>query len=91
MSERPGPPPRPRRPRPPKPPPPSPAPGGGWSARAVALALLIGAWLGRQASILPEQSEQIFDLAIAVGIAVLVALGYRRLARRYRGGRSRER
>ncbi len=86
MSSGPGPRPRDRRPFPP-----SSGPGGRWSSRAVALALLIGAWLGRQASILPEQSEQIFDLAIAVGIALLVALGYRRLARGRRrppGGRA---
>ena len=67
------------------PPPPAPPPAAGrWSGRALALALLIGAWLGRQAGVLPEGAERLLDLAIAVGIALLVALGYRRLAR---GGR----
>ncbi len=76
------------------PPPPAPTRGaGGWSSRAVAMALLIGAWLGRQASILPEEAERILDLGIAIGIAALVALGYRQRARsrRSRGERSSRR
>ncbi len=92
VSDASGPPPRRRRPgrgaRRERPPPAPPAPGGRWSSRALVLALLVGAWVGRQAAILPEAGERILDLAIAVGIAVMVALGYRRLARRYRRPRS---
>ncbi len=61
------------------------AAGGRWPTWALLLAALAGAWIGRQATALPEAGTRAFDIVIAVGIAAIVAMGYRRLARRYRG------
>jgi hypothetical protein len=60
------------------------AEGRRWATWALLLAALLGAWIGRQATALPESGTRAFDIAIAVGIAAIVALGYRRLALRYR-------
>lgn len=65
--------------------PPTPSSAGRrWPGWALVLAALVGAWIGRQVTILPETGTRLFDIAIAVGIAAIVALGYRRLAQRYR-------
>ncbi len=58
--------------------------GRRWPTWALVLAALLGAWIGLQSTALPETGTRIFEIAIAVGLATIVAFGYRRLARRYR-------
>lgn len=61
---------------------------GGRSWAAVGLALLIGAFLGRVAfSIFGTDSVRLFDTAIAFGIALLLAILYRRWMLRVRAAR----
>lgn len=64
------------------------AAAGGRSWAAVGLALLIGAFLGRMAfSIFGAGSMRLFDTALAFGIALLLAILYRRWALRLRAAR----
>ena len=58
--------------------------GRRWPTWGLVLAALLGAWIGLQSHRLPESGTRLFEIAIAVGIAAIVALGYRRLALRYR-------
>lgn len=56
---------------------------------ALGLALLAGYWIGRSALVLPADALRAADIAAALLSAALLAIWYRRRARRWLGGRGR--
>ncbi len=55
------------------------------------MALLFGYWLARVATFLPADPLQVLDIGVALLSAVLIAVWYRRGARRYMETRQAER
>lgn len=56
---------------------------GGPGRLGVVLLLLLGYWLARVATFLPADPLQLLDIVVALLIAVLLAVWYRRRAKRY--------
>ena len=86
---------RPRRSETPAPPaaaePRTPIEPGRRSRLGIVLALLFGYWLARVATFLPTDPLQVLDIGVALLSAVLLAVWYRRGARRYMETRQAER
>ena len=53
--------------------------------------LVLGYWLGRFATLIPPDGVFVFDVLVAAGGALLLALWYRRRMRRYLVQRAAER
>lgn len=77
-----------------RPPPPTAAPGSGrwgWPRLAVWWVLLLGILVGRLSTGGPVGVQPVLDLAIALGLALLVAISYRRWVRGVLRSRARDR
>lgn len=64
-------------------------PRAGRAGAALVLALLAGYWIGRSALVLPADALQAADIAAALLSAALLAIWWRRRARRWIGRRGR--
>lgn len=77
-----------------RPPPPSTVPSSGWwgwPRLAVWWVLLLGVLMGRLSTGGPVGAQRLLDLAIALGLALLVAISYRRWVRGVLRSRARDR
>ncbi len=62
--------------------PPPDAPSPRRSRLAIWLTLALGAWLGRIVVLLPDWAPRLFDLLLAIGTALAIAIWYRLRLRR---------